>query len=91
MELHLPLWVPRAGRYVVVVEYSTEAEQPSVADVRVGSPGLGLAGQVTIYSCQSRYRSCLGVPLVRPAGDQLRGLVFIGMESGSFLRLLSAA
>ncbi|XP_005874378.1 PREDICTED: laminin subunit alpha-3, partial [Myotis brandtii] len=52
VELHLPLRVPWAGSYVVVVEYSTEAEQMSVADVHVGSPGPGLAGQVTIYSCQ---------------------------------------
>ncbi|XP_015426035.1 PREDICTED: laminin subunit alpha-3-like [Myotis davidii] len=52
VELYLPLRVPWAGRYVVVVEYSTEAEQMSVADVHVGSPGPGLAGQVTIYSCQ---------------------------------------
>lgn len=60
VELHLPLRVPWAGRYVVVVEYSTEAEQMSVADVHVGSPGPGLAGQVTIYSCQHRYQACPG-------------------------------
>nr|KAF6358406.1 laminin subunit alpha 3 [Pipistrellus kuhlii] len=52
VELHLPLRVPRAGRYVVLVEYSSEAEQLSVAEVRVGSPGPVLAGQVAIYSCQ---------------------------------------
>lgn len=60
MELHLPLRVPWAGRYVVVAEYSTEAEQMSVADVHVGSPGLDLAGQVTIYSCQYRYQAARG-------------------------------
>lgn len=54
VELHLQLRVPQVGHYVVVVEYFTEAEQLSVADVHVESPGSVLAGQVNIYSCKYR-------------------------------------
>ncbi|XP_055994419.1 laminin subunit alpha-3 [Sorex fumeus] len=52
VELHLQLWVPQVDRYVVVVEYATEANQPTVADVDVESSGSVVAGQVTIYSCK---------------------------------------
>ncbi|KAL4838838.1 hypothetical protein H8958_020475 [Nasalis larvatus] len=52
VELHLQLRVPQVGRYVVVLEYSTEAAQLFVADVNVKSPGSVLAGQVNIYSCK---------------------------------------
>lgn len=52
VELHLRLRVPQVGRYVVVLEYSTEAAQLFVADVNVKSPGSVLAGQVNIYSCK---------------------------------------
>ncbi|KAM7127014.1 laminin subunit alpha-3 isoform 1-T1 [Molossus nigricans] len=52
VELHLQLRVPQVSHYVVVVEYSTEAEQLSVADVHVESPGSVLVGQVNIYSCK---------------------------------------
>ncbi|XP_066102434.1 laminin subunit alpha-3 isoform X1 [Saccopteryx bilineata] len=52
VELHLQLRVPQVGHYAVVVEYSTEAEQLSVADVHVESPGSVLDGQVNIYSCK---------------------------------------
>ncbi|XP_011911519.1 PREDICTED: laminin subunit alpha-3 isoform X1 [Cercocebus atys] len=52
VELHLRLRVPQVGRYVVVLEYSTEAAQLFVTDVNVKSPGSVLAGQVNIYSCK---------------------------------------
>ncbi|KAL4665893.1 hypothetical protein H8957_012079 [Semnopithecus entellus] len=52
VELHLQLRVPQVGRYVVVLEYSTEAAQLFVADVNVKSPGSVLTGQVNIYSCK---------------------------------------
>ncbi|XP_036761629.2 laminin subunit alpha-3 isoform X2 [Manis pentadactyla] len=52
VELLLRLRVPQVGHYVVVVEYSTEADQLSVADVHVQSPGSALVGQVNIYSCK---------------------------------------
>lgn len=54
VELHLQLRVPQVGHYVVMVEYSTEAEQLSVVDVHVEGPGSVLAGQVNIYSCKYR-------------------------------------
>ncbi|KAF4024914.1 hypothetical protein G4228_016858 [Cervus hanglu yarkandensis] len=52
VELHLRLWVPRVGRYVIMVEYASEAEQLSEAAVHVQSPGADLAGRVDIYSCK---------------------------------------
>ncbi|XP_061026258.1 laminin subunit alpha-3 isoform X1 [Eubalaena glacialis] len=52
VELHLQLRVPRVGHYVVVVEYATEADQLSEADMHVQGPGADLAGRVNIYSCK---------------------------------------
>ncbi|EPY78192.1 hypothetical protein CB1_001112006 [Camelus ferus] len=52
VELRLRLRVPQVGHYVVVVEYSTEVDQPSEADVLMRSPGAVLAGQVNVYSCK---------------------------------------
>ncbi|XP_059977879.1 laminin subunit alpha-3 isoform X2 [Lagenorhynchus albirostris] len=52
VELRLQLRVPRVGHYVVVVEYATEADQLSEADVHVQGPGADLAGRVNIYSCK---------------------------------------
>nr|XP_019596793.1 PREDICTED: laminin subunit alpha-3 isoform X1 [Rhinolophus sinicus] len=52
VELHLRLQVPQVGHYVVVVEYSAEAEQLSVVDVHVESSGSVLGSQVNIYSCK---------------------------------------
>ncbi|KAM5304312.1 laminin subunit alpha-3 isoform 1-T1 [Glossophaga mutica] len=52
VELLLQLRVPQVGHYVVVVEYFTEAEQLSVVDVHVESPGSVLSSQVNIYSCK---------------------------------------
>ncbi|XP_054579702.1 laminin subunit alpha-3 isoform X4 [Eptesicus fuscus] len=90
VELHLPLRVPRAGRYVVVVEYSTEAEQLSVADVRVGSPGAVLAGQVTIYSCQHSVlcRSALTDGRSRLATYELRADADVRLRARSARLLL---
>ncbi|KAJ8776565.1 hypothetical protein J1605_015154 [Eschrichtius robustus] len=52
VELRLQLRVPRVGHYMVVVEYATEADQLSEADVHVQGPGADLAGRVNIYSCK---------------------------------------
>ncbi|KAB1258502.1 Laminin subunit alpha-3 [Camelus dromedarius] len=52
VELRLRLRVPQVGHYMVVVEYSTEVDQPSEADVLMWSPGAVLAGQVNVYSCK---------------------------------------
>ncbi|XP_042095481.1 laminin subunit alpha-3 isoform X1 [Ovis aries] len=52
VELHLRLRVPRVGRYVIMVEYATEADQLSEAAVHVQSSGADLAGWVDIYSCK---------------------------------------
>ncbi|XP_016022014.2 laminin subunit alpha-3 isoform X2 [Rousettus aegyptiacus] len=51
VELHLRLRVPQVGHYVIVAEYSTEAEQLSVVAVHVESSGSVLAGQMNVYSC----------------------------------------
>ncbi|XP_077634366.1 laminin subunit alpha-3 isoform X1 [Crocuta crocuta] len=52
VEVHLRLRVPQVGHYVVVVEYSTGADQLSVVDVHMQSSGSVLGGQVNIYSCK---------------------------------------
>ncbi|XP_060030064.1 laminin subunit alpha-3 [Erinaceus europaeus] len=52
VELHLQLWAPQVGRYVVMVEYVSEAEKLSVVDVDVESPDSVVAGQVDVYSCK---------------------------------------
>uniref|UniRef100_A0A673UW51 Laminin subunit alpha 3 n=1 Tax=Suricata suricatta TaxID=37032 RepID=A0A673UW51_SURSU len=52
VELHLRLRVPQVGHYVVVLEYSTGADQLSVVDVHMQSPGSVLGGQVDVYSCK---------------------------------------
>ncbi|XP_019321081.2 laminin subunit alpha-3 isoform X2 [Panthera pardus] len=51
VEIQLRLRVPQVGHYVVVVEYSTGADQLSVVAVHMQSPGSVLRGQVNIYSC----------------------------------------
>ncbi|XP_042817416.1 laminin subunit alpha-3 isoform X3 [Panthera tigris] len=51
VEIQLRLRVPQVSHYVVVVEYSTGADQLSVVAVHMQSPGSVLRGQVNIYSC----------------------------------------
>ncbi|XP_044280230.1 laminin subunit alpha-3 [Varanus komodoensis] len=50
--LQIRLNVPKAGRYVVVLEYLNEHDQIYVGNVKINRPGQTMEARINIYSCK---------------------------------------